>query len=187
MTEDTKMENFSHNKEGYQPKVLVFACNWCSYAGADMAGVSRLQMPPNCRVVRVMCSARVSPEMVLSALFKGMDAVLVLGCHPGDCHYSEGNFYTRRRALVLEKMLDLLGIAKERFQVRWVSAAEGEKFAKTIREVVEQVTSLGPNPIDNSLESLDRKWQKSENSKSEARNSKQIQMTKIKNSKQETK
>jgi coenzyme F420-reducing hydrogenase delta subunit len=82
--------------------------------------------------------------MVLSALFKGMDAVLVLGCHPGDCHYSEGNYYTRRRALVLEKLLDLLGIAKERFQVRWVSAAEGEKFAKTIREVVEQVTPLGP-------------------------------------------
>jgi coenzyme F420-reducing hydrogenase delta subunit/ferredoxin len=140
------MENSFHNKEEYQPKVLVFACNWCSYAGADMAGVSRLQMPPNCRVVRVMCSARVGPEMVLSALFKGMDAVLVLGCHPGDCHYSEGNFYTRRRALVLEKLLDLLGIAKERFQVRWVSAAEGEKFAKTIREVVDQITRLGPNP-----------------------------------------
>ncbi len=138
------MENSSHNKEEYQPRVLVFACNWCSYAGADMAGVSRLQMPPNCRVVRVMCSARVRPEMVLSALFKGMDAVLILGCHPGDCHYSEGNYYTRRRALVLEKLLDLLGIEKERFQVRWVSAAEGEKFARTIREVVAQVTPLGP-------------------------------------------
>jgi F420-non-reducing hydrogenase iron-sulfur subunit len=161
MTEDTKMENLSHSKEEqtppgtvsgnnlekYQPRVLVFACNWCSYAGADTAGVARLQMPANCRVVRVMCSARVAPEMVLSALFKGLDAVLVLGCHPGDCHYSEGNYYTRRRALVLQKLLDTLGIAKERFQVRWISAAEGEKFAKTIREVVEQVSCLGPNLI----------------------------------------
>jgi coenzyme F420-reducing hydrogenase delta subunit len=154
------MENFFHNKkdgietgsaaEGkgdeYQPKVLVFACNWCSYAGADMAGVSRLQMPPNCRIVRVMCSARVRPEMVISAFSKGIDGVLVLGCHPGDCHYSEGNFYTRRRALVLQKLLDFFGIAKERFQVQWVSAAEGAKFAETIRKVVKQISKLGPNP-----------------------------------------
>ena len=131
----------------YQPSVLVFACNWCSYAGADMAGVSRLQMPPNCRVVRVMCSARVRPEMVLSALSKGIDAVLVLGCHPGDCHYSEGNFYTRRRGLVLQKLLDAFGIAGERFQVRWVSAAEGAKFANTIKDVVKQVAKIGPNPL----------------------------------------
>ena len=136
--------------EGYEPKVLVFACNWCSYAGADMAGVSRLQMPPNCRIVRVMCSARVRPEMVISALSKGIDGVLVLGCHPGDCHYSEGNFYTRRRSLVLQKLLDCFGIAKERFQVQWVSAAEGAKFAETIREVVKQISELGPNPIGKS-------------------------------------
>lgn len=154
------MENLFHKKDridpgsasdskidGYEPKVLVFACNWCSYAGADMAGVSRLQMPPNCRVVRVMCSARVRPEMVISALSKGIDGVLVLGCHPGDCHYSEGNFYTRRRALVLQKLLDSFGIPKERFQVQWVSAAEGAKFADTIRKVVKQISKLGPNPI----------------------------------------
>jgi coenzyme F420-reducing hydrogenase delta subunit len=133
--------------EDYQPKVLVFACNWCSYAGADMAGVSRLQMPPNCRIVRVMCSARVRPEMVLSALFKGIDAVFVLGCHPGDCHYSEGNFYTRRRGLMLQRLLESLGIEKDRFQVRWVSAAEDVKFAATVREVVETVGRLGPNPL----------------------------------------
>lgn len=151
------MENLFHDKkdvggsgscaDGYEPKVLVFACNWCSYAGADLAGVSRLQMPPNCRIVRVMCSARVRPEMVISALSKGIDGVLVLGCHPGDCHYSEGNFYTRRRALVLQKMLETFGVAKERFQVHWVSAAEGAKFAETIREVVKQISKLGPNPI----------------------------------------
>jgi F420-non-reducing hydrogenase iron-sulfur subunit len=136
--------------EGYEPKVLVFACNWCSYAGADMAGVSRLQMPPNCRIVRVMCSARVRPEMVISALSKGIDGVLVLGCHPGDCHYSEGNFYTRRRSLVLQKLLETFGIAQERFQVQWVSAAEGAKFAETIRKVVKQISKLGPNPLGKS-------------------------------------
>jgi coenzyme F420-reducing hydrogenase delta subunit len=132
------------NEPAFRPKILVFACNWCSYAGADMAGVARLQMPPDCRVVRVMCSARVAPEMVLSALFKGTDAVLVLGCHPGDCHYSEGNLYTRRRALMLQKLMQALGIEAERFQARWVSAAEGQAFAETIRQVVEQVAQLGP-------------------------------------------
>jgi len=131
----------------YQPKVLVFACNWCSYAGADMAGVSRLQMPPNCRVIRVMCSARVRPEMVLSALFKGIDAVLILGCHTGDCHYSEGNYNTRRRGIILKKLLDAMGIMEDRFQVLWVSAAEGVKFAETIREMVGRVARLGPNPM----------------------------------------
>ena len=138
----------SENKsKAYQPKILVFACNWCSYAGADMAGVSRLQMPPNCRVIRVMCSARVRPEMILSALFKGIDAVLVLGCHPGDCHYSEGNYYTRRRGIILKKLFDAFGMMQERFQIRWISAAEGVRFSETIREMVERVARLGPNPL----------------------------------------
>ncbi|MBI4702612.1 MAG: hydrogenase iron-sulfur subunit [Deltaproteobacteria bacterium] len=129
-------------ERGPEPKILVLACNWCSYAGADMAGVSRLQMPPNCRIVRVMCSARVRPELVLAALTRGIDAVLVTGCHPGDCHYSEGNYHTRRRALVLHELLDLLGIERERFQVRWISAAEGAKFADTVRTVVQRVRLL---------------------------------------------
>jgi len=136
-----------NNVGGHRPRVLVFACNWCSYAGADMAGVSRLQVPPDFRIVRVMCSARVRPEMVLAALAKGLDAVLVLGCHPGDCHYSEGNLYTRRRALVLRRLLDTLGISPDRFQVRWISAAEDARFASTMREVIEVVGRLGPNPI----------------------------------------
>jgi coenzyme F420-reducing hydrogenase delta subunit len=131
----------------FEPTILVFACNWCSYAGADMAGVSRFQMPPNCRVVRVMCSARVRPEQVISALAQGIDGVLVLGCHPGDCHYAEGNYHTRRRALVLERLLDTMGIERERFQVSWVSAAEGAKFAETVRAVVDEVRRLGPNLI----------------------------------------
>jgi F420-non-reducing hydrogenase iron-sulfur subunit len=129
----------------FEPKILVFACNWCSYAGADLAGVSRLQMPANCRVIRVMCSARVKPEFVVRALSKGLDGVLVLGCHPGDCHYSEGNYFTRRRGLLLQKLLEYVGVEPERFQVRWVSASEGAKFADTVRQVTEQIKGLGPN------------------------------------------
>jgi coenzyme F420-reducing hydrogenase delta subunit len=131
----------------FEPTILVFACNWCSYAGADMAGVSRFQMPPNCRVVRVMCSARIRPEQVISALAQGIDGVLILGCHPGDCHYAEGNYHTRRRALMLERLLDTMGLERERFQVSWVSAAEGAKFAETIRAVVDEIRALGPNTL----------------------------------------
>jgi F420-non-reducing hydrogenase iron-sulfur subunit len=130
---------------GFEPKILVFACNWCSYAGADLAGVSRLQMPASSRVIRVMCSARVRPEFIVTALSKGLDGVLVLGCHPGDCHYSEGNYFTRRRGLLLKKLLEYVGIEPERFQVRWVSASEGAKFAATVAEVTEQIKALGPN------------------------------------------
>jgi F420-non-reducing hydrogenase iron-sulfur subunit len=130
---------------GFEPKILVFACNWCSYAGADLAGVSRLQMPPNSRVIRVMCSARVRPEFIIAALSKGLDGVLVLGCHPGDCHYSEGNYFTRRRGLLLSKLLEYVGIEPERFQVRWVSASEGAKFAQTVEQVTQQIKALGPN------------------------------------------
>lgn len=130
---------------GFEPKILIFACNWCSYAGADLAGVSRLQMPPNSRVIRVMCSARVRPEFIIAALSKGLDGVLVLGCHPGDCHYSEGNYFTRRRGLLLNKLLEYVGIEPERFQVRWVSASEGAKFAQTVEQVTQQIKALGPN------------------------------------------
>ena len=128
-----------------QPTILVFACNWCSYAGAVLAGVSRLEMPPHCRVVRVMCSARVRPEFVIAALSRGLDGVVVLGCHPGDCHYSEGNYYTRRRALLLKGLLEHVGIEPERFQLRWISASEGAKFAQTITEITGEIEALGPN------------------------------------------
>lgn len=131
-------------RQGYEPKILVFACNWCSYAGADLAGVSRHEMPPNCRVIRVMCSGRVRPEFVISALFKGLDGVMILGCHPGECHYSEGNYYTRRRGLILKKFLEYLGIEPERVQIRWISASEGVKFADVVRDTVEEIKELGP-------------------------------------------
>lgn len=124
------------------PTILVFACNWCSYAGADLAGVSRLEMPPHCRVVRVMCSARVRPEFVIAALSRGLDGVVILGCHPGDCHYSEGNYYTRRRALLLKGLLEHVGIEPERFQLRWISASEGAKFAQTITEITGEIEAL---------------------------------------------
>ena len=125
-----------------EPTILVFACNWCSYAGADLAGVSRLEMPAHCRVVRVMCSARVRPEFVIAALSRGLDGVVVLGCHPGDCHYSEGNYYTRRRALLLQGLLEYLGIEPERFQLRWISASEGAEFAQTITEITGEIKGL---------------------------------------------
>lgn len=132
-------------EDGFEPRILVFACNWCSYAGADLAGVSRLQMPPNCRVIRVMCSARVRPEFVITALSKGLDGVLVLGCHPGECHYSEGNYFARRRGLFVKNLLEYAGVEPERFQVRWVSASEGVKFADIVRGVTEQIKALGPS------------------------------------------
>jgi len=138
-------EAHEEHGDGFEPRILVFACNWCSYAGADLAGVSRLQMPASCRVIRVMCSARVRPEFVIAALSKGLDGVLVLGCHPGECHYSEGNYFTRRRGLFLKQLLEYVGIEPERFQVRWVSASEGAKFADTVEEVTEQIKALGPN------------------------------------------
>ncbi len=130
---------------GFEPKILIFACNWCSYAGADLAGVSRLQMPASARVIRVMCSARVRLELVVAALSQGLDAVLILGCHPGECHYGEGNYLTRRRSLFLKNLLEYMGVEPERFQVRWVSASEGAKFADIVEEVTQQIKALGPN------------------------------------------
>ncbi|MBI4721756.1 MAG: hydrogenase iron-sulfur subunit [Candidatus Stahlbacteria bacterium] len=125
-----------------EPKILIFACNWCSYAGADLAGVSRIEMPTNCRIIRVMCSARVRAEFLLYALSKGIDGVMILGCHPGECHYSEGNYYTRRRGIMVKKILDFCGIEPERVQINWISASEGNKFAEIVKEMVEKIKPL---------------------------------------------
>jgi len=129
----------------FKPKILAFCCNWCAYAGADLAGVSRLQMPTDVRVIRVMCSGRVPPELIIRALANGLDGVMILGCHPGECHYSEGNYLTRRRAHVLKRLLEYIGIEPERFQLRWVSAAEGAKFSDVVKETTDKITALGPN------------------------------------------
>ncbi len=129
----------------FEPKIVAFLCNWCSYAGADLAGVSRLQYPPNIRIIRVMCSGRISPMLVLRALKDGADGVLVSGCHPGDCHYLKGNLYTRRNLQLLRSMMEFYGIEADRFQMSWVSASEGGKFADVVKTTVEKVRKLGPN------------------------------------------
>lgn len=129
----------------WQPKILAFLCNWCSYAGADLAGVSRLQYPPNARIVRVPCSGRVNPAYILKALQEGIDGVLVSGCHPGDCHYLTGNYHARRKFRLLKELLDFVGVEDGRVQFAWVSAAEGAKFAQVMAEVTEKVRALGPN------------------------------------------
>lgn len=142
--QDTKQDT-KEVQTGFKPKILAFCCNWCAYAGADLAGVSRFQMPTNVRVIRVMCSGRVPPELVIRALANGLDGVMILGCHPGECHYSEGNYLTRRRAHVLKRLLEYSGIEPERFQLRWVSAAEGAKFSAVVKEVTDRIAALGPN------------------------------------------
>ena len=128
----------------WEPKIVAFLCNWCSYAGADLAGVSRLQYPTNVRIIRVPCSGRIDPLYILRALQEGMDGVLVSGCHPGDCHYISGNLVARRKFALLKSYLDYLGIEPGRVQFSWVSASEGIRFAALIEKVVEDVQALGP-------------------------------------------
>ena len=130
----------------FQPKILAFCCNWCSYAGADLAGTSRIQYPPNARIIRVMCSGMIHPNLVIEALSKGADGVLICGCHLGDCHYLEGNVKTAARADAIRLMLEDLGIEPERFRLEWVSASEGGRFAEVMQEMVEAVRGLGPSP-----------------------------------------
>ena len=131
-------------KQNWQPKIIGFLCNWCSYTGADLAGTSRLQYPPNIRIIKVMCSGRVNPQFVLKALQEGADGVLVSGCHPGDCHYIEGNYHARRKLSLLRELMEFVNVEPERFQVSWVSASEGTKFAEVVTNFTKQVAALGP-------------------------------------------
>ena len=128
----------------FEPRIVGILCNWCSYAGADLAGISRKKFAPNVRVVRVMCSGRVEPSFVMKAFESGADGVVILGCHPGDCHYSEGNYKTLRRYPLLKKTLAQLGVEDERVRLEWVSASEGDRFAAIVNEMTEQVRKLGP-------------------------------------------
>jgi F420-non-reducing hydrogenase iron-sulfur subunit len=130
--------------DGFEPQILCFACNWCSYAGADLAGVSRIQYPPNIRIIRVMCSGRIDPTFVLKAFHEGIDGVLICGCHFGDCHYIDGNHKTARRVPLLKKLLGQLGIEEERVRLEWVSASEGDRFASIVKDTTEQIRRLGP-------------------------------------------
>ena len=138
----------------FEPKIVGFLCNWCSYQGADLAGTSRKKYLPNIRIVRVMCSGRVEPTFILKALEKGADGVLICGCHPGDCHYNEGNYKTVRRFLLLKKMLAQLGVEDERVRLEWVSASEGERFVSIVNEMTEQIRQLGPFKNDSRGENV---------------------------------
>jgi F420-non-reducing hydrogenase iron-sulfur subunit len=133
----------------FEPNIIGFLCNWCSYAGADLAGTSRMKYPANVKTIRVMCSGRVDPVYVLEALKKGADGVLIAGCHPGDCHYQSGNYKSNRRIKLLKKMLNELGIEPDRVRFEYVSASEGKKFADLICEMTEDIRKLGPNPLQN--------------------------------------
>lgn len=128
----------------WQPKILAILCNWCSYAGADLAGVSRIQYPANIRVVKVPCSGRVDPLFIMKSLQGGYDGILVSGCHPGDCHYISGNYVARRRFALLKPLLEFIGIEPDRVQFSWISAGEGERFAQVVTKVTEDVKKLGP-------------------------------------------
>ncbi|UCF06947.1 MAG: hydrogenase iron-sulfur subunit [bacterium] len=132
--------------DNFEPRIIAFCCNWCSYAGADLAGVSRLQYPPNILVIRVMCSGMVHPNLVIDALTKGADGVLICGCHPGDCHYLEGNLKAESRKDAIELMLEDFGLEPERFRLEWISASEGPRFAEVMREMTETIRGLGPSP-----------------------------------------
>jgi len=128
----------------WEPRIVAFLCRWCSYAGADLAGVSRLSYPPTTRVILVPCSSRISPYHIIKSLTEGADGVLVSGCHPGDCHYLTGNLLARRKFIVLKRLLGYLGVEDARVQFSWISASEGGEFASLIREITEKVTALGP-------------------------------------------
>jgi len=131
----------------FEPKILAFFCNWCSYAGADLAGTSRIQYPPNVRVIRVMCSGRVSELLILKAITAGADGVLVSGCHPGDCHYIKGNLGATRRMTVMKPFLAALGIQPDRVALEWISASEGHKVSETVKNFTETIRQLGPSPF----------------------------------------
>ena len=140
----TKKTNEKMGGNGWEPRIVAFLCNWCSYAGADLAGVSRIQYPPNVRVIRVPCSGRINPLFILKALQAGADGILVSGCHPGDCHYISGNLYARRKFALLKSLLEYVGIEPQRVHFSWVSAAEGPRFAEILGKVTDSVRSVGP-------------------------------------------
>jgi len=135
------------NNSRFEPKIIAFCCNWCSYAGADLAGGMRLKYSANIIPIRVMCSARVSPHFIIRAFQEGADGVLVAGCHIGDCHYLKGNYIAIKRVAILRDLIDFLGISKERLRLEWIAGSEGDKYARVADEFTEKVRSLGPSPI----------------------------------------
>lgn len=134
--------------DGFEPKIIGFCCNWCAYAGADLAGIGRIQYPPNMRMIRVMCSGTIEPAYILEAFQKGADGVFIGGCHPGDCHYMTGNYKTMRKVALLKRLLSQLGISPQRLKLEWVSAAEGQRFAQVVTDFIAEVKELGPNLVN---------------------------------------
>lgn len=139
------MGEIQTDNKKYEPKIAAFLCNWCSYAGADLAGVGRVQYPATIRTIRVPCSGRINPLYVLKAMANGADGVLVSGCHPGDCHYISGNYVARRKFALIKSLLKHVGLEEDRVNFSWVSAAEGIRFAEVVKGVTERVSALGPN------------------------------------------
>lgn len=136
----------------FRPTIVAFLCNWCAYTGADLAGTSRLKYAPNIRIIRIMCSGRIDPTFILKAFQQGADGVLICGCHPGDCHYQEGNYKCLRRFKVLQKYIGQMGIEKERLQLEWISASEGKQFSELVNKMTKTMLTIGPSKIKNSLE-----------------------------------
>jgi F420-non-reducing hydrogenase iron-sulfur subunit len=135
----------------FEPTIIAFVCNWCTFTAADLAGTSRLTYPPNVRLIRMMCTGMVDPKYVIKALLEGADAVLVSGCHPGDCHYINGNLKARRRMKLLKEILPRFGIDERRIKLTWIGASEGVDFAKTIKEMTAEIKALGPNQVKNAM------------------------------------
>ncbi len=131
----------------FEPNIIAFICNWCTYAAADLAGTARMQYPPNVKIIRLMCSGAVDPIFVMKPLLEGVDGVLIGGCHPGDCHYVSGNYKARRRVMILKTILENMGFESQRVWIRWISASEGKAFANTINEMVAELKKLGPSPL----------------------------------------
>lgn len=144
-TGEVPVNGASPEKERWTPLIVAFCCNWCSYAGGDLAGTSRMDYPANVKVIRMPCSSRINPLFILRAFQRGADGVLVAGCHPGDCHYTSGNYYVRRNLSLFRRLLEFSGIEPERFQVSWISASEGDKFAGVMQSLTEKIKALGPN------------------------------------------
>jgi F420-non-reducing hydrogenase iron-sulfur subunit len=138
-------------EEGFAPTIVGFLCNWCSYAAADLAGATKRRVPADLSIIRVMCSGRVEPVLIATAYLRGADGVLLAGCHPGDCHYREGNYYARRRFALLEKTIETLGLEPERLMLAWVSASEGQRFAEVTTQFADKIREMGPSPLKKAL------------------------------------
>ncbi|MFN3820707.1 MAG: hydrogenase iron-sulfur subunit [bacterium] len=160
MSNDQSTSGMSSHSSNFEPRIVAFFCNWCTYTATDLAGTARMTYTPNARVVRIMCSGRLDPQFIFYALREGADGVLIGGCHPGDCHYQEGNYKALRRILLLKKMLPQMGIEPERVRLEWISASEGDRVQAVMKEMTEQIRSLGPLKLEGiKLEHLEAELQ----------------------------